>query len=274
MVDNIKFLIPNLFRRPDRWQWCRDSLILAGVPRREVVRVFAYDSHYYYHHSDYDLTKIHFQLKNDFGNPLPPFLSENTGSNSILGDGNNCQEHTIAEYAWDATWYKCLSQISILPHKLLGMILIDDNTITISYPELLKRINNLATSLSKQWRRILAIQISRDHTDDPEENYQGVPVTGAPFFQTGFAATNDCAIVYTPIGARLLLSRINQLATCNIFIDPFLTVAYIKKANVKHGFYAPTHNQAPLTRFAKSKSLNFSKSNPAITDREQPRRTK
>ena len=101
MISTIRFLIPNLDRRPDRWKCCRESLIERGVPAKNIERLPALDGLEYLDkkgdHANLENIKAHVTSR--FDGKLPECLE-------------NDRKLPLTFYAWNCTWYLGLLKIA------------------------------------------------------------------------------------------------------------------------------------------------------------------
>lgn len=104
---NLTVIVPNLDRRPDRWEACYDELKRAGFAPTEIERWSAIDG------SQWDNTTdaLIDRWKHYKGN-VPPFLYK---ENWLVGN-----------YGWSCTWYSIPDHIAGLPESELRLIIQDD----------------------------------------------------------------------------------------------------------------------------------------------------
>ena len=104
---NLSVIVPNLDRRPDRWEVCYAALIRSGFAHIEIERWPALDGSQWQNTSDALIDR----WKHYDGN-VPPFLFKENWST-----GN---------YGWSCTWYSILEHIATLRPSQLKLIIQDD----------------------------------------------------------------------------------------------------------------------------------------------------
>ena len=262
MVEKIQFLIPNLNRRPDRWEWCRESLLSQGVPGDNIIRFPTFDGLCYVA-SDGDhrnLTVLQNALSNHFG-CLPLCLRKPV-------------DMVLTQYAWFASWYAMLDRISQMPDNEYACWLMDDYAIHVPYDHLLHFATILSRVAKRAWRTLYAIQLS--HYTHPE-TYRGLAVTECPRFQYGLSSPDDAAMICTPRGAKWMMHYINYRARVyrKRKLDPVLFFAIINASNSKNGFFGVRppktpvkYGRAGLAWVTENGKIAMAHECPEITDRQ------
>lgn len=181
----VKCLIPNLDRRTDRWQVCHEKLIDRGVPSENIEKFPSYDGRQYP-----DLSAVKTEASQTFGGTLPPFLK--------VGDWDRF------DFCWRWTWYAMLHKIqqSNNVKSVAYLTLIDDWEILMDYGELCSYLE----MLEKISGELHMLQLGLSPNPIP-----GKCVSDISLFQHGLAGRCDCAMIYTPVGARYLLRYANGL---------------------------------------------------------------
>lgn len=255
--NRILFVVPNLERRPDRWEWCRDSLLSQGVPEAHIIRFPAFDGlRYVDEHGDHrNLSIIQNMLSQYFG-CLPRCLRYRYNM-------------MLTQYAWCSTWYAMLDKIAKMPTNEHICWLIDDFTISVPYETLLRYVNILSEVATRAWRTLFAIQLCH-YTH--EETYTGVPVAECSQFQYGFSTPDDGAMICTPRGATWLMNYLNNIVLKGIGPDPVICLATIKACRAKNGFFGIYPPKTPVKRgragLAVIDGITGSLEQPEFTDRE------
>ncbi len=223
MIDRIQFIVPNLDRRPDRWNWCRESLLSQGVPAENIHRFSAFDGlNYLDSAGDHNNLSILEQVLSEHFGVLPPCLTN--------------LDMALTQYAWFGTFYAMLDKIANMPENEYACWIIDDFHIGVSYGELLIYANILSEVAQRAWRTLFAIQLAHfTH----EHNFTGAVVAECPRFQYGLSSPDDQCMVCSSRGARWMMNYINNLAvkTEKWRMDPQLFIATINVCNAKNGFF-------------------------------------
>ena len=230
MINTLRFLIPNLTRRPDRWKYCHESLLRRGVPAENIERFPALDGlEYLDKKQDHtNLKLIRDYVSQLFDDNLPPFLQHNA---------------PLTFYAWNCTWYLGLLKIARQDNLVCWMI--DDVSIDINYKELLHHVEILSRVSHERCNPLLAIQLARIPR---RKNIDGEPVPECPVFQFGYAAQDDDAFVYSPQGAAKTLEFANQHIKIGVW-NPCLLTSKLTRVNLDHfGFFGVSPNVKPTPR--------------------------
>lgn len=104
---NLKAIVPNLERRPDRWKACQAALLKAGFKDFEIERWRAIDGSQWANVTDALIDWWQYYKGN-----VPPFLYR---ENWLTGN-----------YGWSCTWYSILEHVAALPKGELRLIIQDD----------------------------------------------------------------------------------------------------------------------------------------------------
>lgn len=232
-MNGIQFIIPNLDRRPDRWEWCRESLLLQGVPAENIIRFSTIDGlRYVTDDGDHrNLSVLQRALSKQFGG-LPPCLRKPI-------------DMVLTQYAWFASWYAMLDMISQMPDDKYACWLMDDYAIHVRYDDLLKWANILSQVTKRSWRTLYAIQLCH-YTN--AETYRGVSVAECPRFQYGLSTPDDAAVICTPQGAKWMMNYINYRARVHRTqkLDPVLFLAVVNACKAKNGFFGIRPPDTPI----------------------------
>lgn len=196
MIDRIRFIIPNLDRRSDRWERCVTSLHARNVPPENIQRFASVDGLDFLNKTEdhMDLTLIDRYMERRLGSTLPPFLA-------------NYKPTAITAYAWKCTWLLAVTSVLNLADHELGCVMIDDTIIAVDYPELLDLANSIVAVCTQNNTPFLVAELSQGQGD--RTSHPTVPE--CPTFQEGFARACDCGILYSPAGAHLALQLSNNI---------------------------------------------------------------
>ena len=233
-INRIRFIIPNLHWRPDRWEWCRNTLLEQGVPAENIIRFPVWDGLRYVD-STGDHRNLHLlqnALADHFGT-LPPCL-------------RRPHDMLLTQYAWHASWYAILDEISRLPEDEYGCWLLDDWRLQgVTYDELLGYANILTAVCKRSWRRLVAIQIAHFPTETHTKRRR--KVAECPMFQYGLSTYDEHAIILSSHGASFWMNHINHKAPKDQDwkMDPRLFLALLQNYEAQGGFFGiyPPHGQ-------------------------------
>lgn len=178
---NLYVVVPNLDRRPNRWNVCQSLLLQAGTPPENIIRIASKDG------SDYgSINEIKLDAQNYFGT-LPEWLEHNPHRN------------LTTEVAWNYTWYICLETISNFSEGDYGLLLIDDIKLLVSFSELVTHVARLAR---KHPIKMIGISLC-----DSIRHRRLIPDTP---FQFGLTTELDTGNIFSPAGARFYQDYANR----------------------------------------------------------------
>lgn len=104
---NLSTIVPNLDRRPDRWDACYEALKKSGFAPTQIERWPAIDGNQWNNTADALIDRWqHYKGK------VPPFLYKENWS--------------VGNYGWSCTWYSILEHVAALPDRELRLIIQDD----------------------------------------------------------------------------------------------------------------------------------------------------
>ena len=192
MDFTLKVIIPNLDRRPNKWDICYSRLLAAGTPGQNIMRVPSYDGSHYH-----TITEIKTDAQRHF-TKLPNWLAYEK------------KKRQPTEFAWNWTWYTCLQIISNFPDNHLGLLLIDDVELLVPFTTLESHISQLVLNHSIKMIN-LNLVVSKNN------KLRHRPCIPNTVFQYGLATEYDLANVFTPAGARFYLAFANAHHTA---VDP------------------------------------------------------
>lgn len=203
MINTIRVIIPNLDRRPDRWECCLNSLRAQNVPEQNIQRFAAVDGlDFVNDKGDHgDLTLIDRYMKRRLGAAIPPFLA-------------NHEPKVLTAYAWKCTWLLAVTSVLQFSDSELACVMIDDHIINIDYAELLGFANSLVNVCFRDGVPFLCTQLSQT----AKGNHPDRIIPECTTFQRGFATPCDGGILYSAAGARLALDLSNNIE--KQFCDP------------------------------------------------------
>ena len=227
MISTIRFLIPNLDRRPDRWKHCYEALLNRGVPAQNIERLPAIDGieylDTYQNHANLRIIKAH--VASLFNGNLPPFLESD-------------RDIPLTGYAWNSTWH--LGLLNIARQSQLVCWILDDVKLDVDYQDLVNYAQILHDVSLKRDHPFLAIQLNRF----PHSTTNVQPVRECPIFQYGFSGAEDYAFVFAPLGAMWMLETANQRAYTKAS-DPTLLTSKVRNLSPGIGFFGVAPDIAP-----------------------------
>ena len=187
-MNEYKVILPNLDRRPDRWQFSLELLLAQGVPRDKIERFPAFDVLEFRGLPDWQ-KRIRESISAQFG--CVPFFLE--------------RKRRDGDWAWSRTWYTILTKIASGSETVL--LLVDDILHRFTYDETCQHIE-----LLEKEQNPLAIVNYRccPYPDGIIRMYTRTEwLDNIPGMMYGLSAVGDACVLYTPLGAQRVLDFID-----------------------------------------------------------------
>ena len=200
-------VVPNLDRMMFRWDECVRRLSAQNTPSQRIIRFPAYN------HQNYtDFGSAEPDIIRRFGS-VPAWLERKHWSRSK------------SNFCWRWTWYSTLDYIGRFPSGLY-LLLVEDCELLLAY----KEVDNVLKRLTGAVAHIRAVFLG--HLFEPKNWGHRIYPPGFTELEYGLAGEGDFGTVYTPDGARYMMSCANANSEC---LDPWqLTAPFARRMADDH----------------------------------------